>query len=122
MSSSPPLTAYIASSCVSAGKPNARAGCGVYWGPESRWNRATLVPGVQTDARAALFAVTEALQSAPEDRTLTIYSTSQFVIRSFAYWVGPYYTQGWPCKNADLVKVTAELIRGRSAAVEFRYV
>ncbi|KAJ7167374.1 hypothetical protein C8R43DRAFT_1161026, partial [Mycena crocata] len=117
-----PSHVYTASSCVAAEKPNVKAGCGVYWGPNSRWNKGSSVPGRQTDGRAALFAVTLALLSAQEDRTLVIYCTSQFVIRTFCYWVGSNYTQGWPCKNADIIRVTAELIRRRSASVIFRYV
>ncbi|KAJ7168126.1 hypothetical protein C8R43DRAFT_876833, partial [Mycena crocata] len=116
-----PLHVYVASSCVSAGKPNARAGSGVYRGPNSRWNRGSSVPGRQTDGRAALFAVMLAVETAPEDRTLVIYCTSQFVIRTFCYWVGSNYTQGWPCENADIIKRTAELIRKRPAGVIFRY-
>ncbi|KAJ6630569.1 ribonuclease H-like domain-containing protein, partial [Mycena sp. CBHHK59/15] len=113
---------YVASSCVAAGKPNVRAGSGVYWGPNSSLNRCSSVPAKQTDGRAALFAVTLALLVAPKDRTLIIYSSSQFVIRTFCYWTGTNYTEGWPCKNADIIKATAELIRDRPAGVIFRYV
>ncbi|KAJ7436896.1 hypothetical protein B0H11DRAFT_1754228, partial [Mycena galericulata] len=117
-----PLHVYVASSCVAAGKPNVRAGSGVFWGPNSRWNKCASIPGKQSDGRAALFAVTLAVLSAPVDRTLVIYSSSQFVIRTFCYWTGTNYTEGWPCKNADIVKVTAELLRKRPAGVIFRYV
>ncbi|KAJ7876023.1 hypothetical protein B0H13DRAFT_1579530, partial [Mycena leptocephala] len=116
------LHVYVASSCVSSGKPNVKAGSGAYWGPNSKWNKSSSVPGGQTDARAALFAITLALLSAPSDRTLVIYSSSQFAIRSFCYSVGTNYTQGWPCKNADIIKTTAELMRNRPAGVIFRYV
>ncbi|KAJ7452725.1 hypothetical protein B0H11DRAFT_1741637, partial [Mycena galericulata] len=117
-----PLHVYVASSCVAAGKANVRAGSGVFWGPNSRWNKCASIPGRQSDGRAALFAVTLAVLSAPVDRTLVIYSSSQFVIRTFCYWTGTNYTEGWPCKNADIVKVTAELLRNRPAGVIFRYV
>ncbi|KAJ7770190.1 hypothetical protein DFH07DRAFT_735521 [Mycena maculata] len=115
------LHVYVASSCVTAGKPNIRAGSGVYWGPNSRWNKSSSVLGKQSDGRAGLFAVTLALLSAPMDRTLVIFSSSQFVIRTFCYWAGSNYTEGWPCKNADIIKVTAELMRKRPAGVIFRY-
>ncbi|KAJ7034594.1 hypothetical protein C8F04DRAFT_886479, partial [Mycena alexandri] len=115
------LQVYVASSCVAAGKPNVKAGCGVYWGPNSGSNNSTSCPGRQTDTRAALFAVTLALLSAPSDRTLVIYSSSQLVIRTFCYWAGSNYTQGWPCQDADIIKSTAEIMRNRPAGVVFRY-
>ncbi|KAF7359946.1 Ribonuclease H1 [Mycena venus] len=116
-----PIYVYAASSCVAEGKPNVRAGSGVYWGPNNRSNRWSSVPGKQTDGRAALFAVTLAVLAAPRDRSLILYTSSKFVIRTFCYWTGKNYTEGWPCQNADIIKVTAELIRERSAGVEFRY-
>ncbi|KAJ7647986.1 hypothetical protein FB45DRAFT_733256, partial [Roridomyces roridus] len=106
--------------CQCTGKVNARAGCGIYWGPNHRNNKGSSTPGGQTEARAALYAVTLALLMAPEDRTLVIYTPSLAVIRTFCYWTGSYYTEGWPCKNADIIKATAELIRNRSAGVIFR--
>ncbi|KAJ7656984.1 hypothetical protein DFH06DRAFT_917110, partial [Mycena polygramma] len=115
------VNVYLASSCAATGKPNMKAGSGTYWGPNSPRNKCSSVPGAQTSGRAALFAVTLALMSAPLDRTLVIYTTSQFVIRTFCYWVGRNYTEGWPCKNADIIRVTAELIRSRHAGVVFRY-
>ncbi|KAK7042220.1 ribonuclease H1 [Favolaschia claudopus] len=115
-----PTHVYIASSCVCAGKPNVKAGSGVYWGPNNPRNTMSSVPGKQSDARAALFAVTLALLSAAPDQTLVIYTPSLFVIRTFCYWTGTNYTEGWPCENADIIKVTAELLRSRSAGVIFR--
>ncbi|KAJ7187851.1 hypothetical protein C8R46DRAFT_844280, partial [Mycena filopes] len=104
------------------GKPDARGGCGVYWGENSAGNASSAVPGEQTDARAALYAVILAITRAPRERTLTIYSGSQYAIRSFCYLAAGNATRGWPCKHADLIRAGAELLRARPAVVIFCWV
>ncbi|KAJ7055697.1 hypothetical protein C8F01DRAFT_967744, partial [Mycena amicta] len=105
-----PLLLYTASACVGTGD-QAKAACSVYGGPSR--HKTSAVPGKQTSTRAALFAIALALENCPGDRPLVVYTSSEFAIRTFAYWVGPNYTQGWPCKNADIIRATAELIRNR---------
>ncbi|KAJ7106408.1 hypothetical protein C8R43DRAFT_823344, partial [Mycena crocata] len=117
----PPITLYLASSYAPKATPRPRAAAAVYGGENSRMNRSASVPGAQTDARAALFAVTLAVLAAPKDRTLRISTASQYVVRSFCYWAGTNATRGWPCKNADIIRVTAELLRARPAGVTFYY-
>ncbi|KAJ7856100.1 hypothetical protein B0H14DRAFT_2352911, partial [Mycena olivaceomarginata] len=113
------ISVYLATSCVRGGKPSARAGCGLFWGEKSAGNVAGAIPGVQSDARASLYAVTLAIISAPKQRTLTVYTVSQYAIRSFCYWAGGNATRGWPCKHADIIRVGAEYLRARSAVVSF---
>ncbi|KAJ7056044.1 hypothetical protein C8F01DRAFT_993555, partial [Mycena amicta] len=114
-----PLHIYAASTCVGKGD-RAKAACSIYGGPGT--GDTSAVPGKQTSTRAALFAITLAIDKSPSNRPLVLYTSSEFAIRTFAYWVGPNYTQGWPCKSADLIRTTAELIRNRAARVEFRFV
>ncbi|KAJ7710537.1 hypothetical protein B0H17DRAFT_914638, partial [Mycena rosella] len=122
LDASPPLSVYTASSCAKAGRADAKAGCGVYWGESNHRNKGAPVPGGQSDARAALYAITLAILTAPTYRTLTVYSPSQYAIRSFCYWVGENATRGWPCKHADIIRVGAEYLRARRAAVSFCWV
>ncbi|KAJ7167410.1 hypothetical protein C8R43DRAFT_877524, partial [Mycena crocata] len=117
-----PVSVYVATSCIKAGKPGAQAGCGLYWGDRSPANVASAVPGNQSDARAALYAVALAIITSPGHKTLTIYSVSQYAIRSFCYWAGGNATRGWPCKHADIIRVGAEHLRARTAAVTFCWV
>ncbi|KAJ7147961.1 hypothetical protein C8R46DRAFT_837803, partial [Mycena filopes] len=104
------------------GRPDARAGGAVYWGEGSDGNIALAVPGLQSEGRAVLYAMVSAIIAAPSQRTLTIYTTSQYAIRSFCYWAGGNATRGWPCKNADIIRSGAEWLRARAAAVTFCWI
>ncbi|KAJ7082193.1 hypothetical protein B0H15DRAFT_737197, partial [Mycena belliarum] len=122
MSQSPATVIYVASSCKKGGSDDARAGCGIYWGDKSKRNVGASVPGAQSDARAALYAVVLALLNAPESRTLVITSGSQYAIRSFCYWAAGNATRGWPCTNADIIRVGSECLRARPAGVTFNWI
>ncbi|KAJ7925163.1 hypothetical protein B0H13DRAFT_1600624, partial [Mycena leptocephala] len=106
----PPTSVYLASSYNPKHKQAASA---IYWGENSRMNKSSLVPGSQSDARAALYAVTLAILTAPQDRALSITTVSENAIRAFCYWAGANATRGWPGQNSDILRVTAELLRAR---------
>ncbi len=82
----PPLTVYTDGSAHDNGTPRARAGAATFWGPNSAKNWHARVPGTQTNNRAELFAVLHAIRQAPTDRSLRIFSDSQYAIRSIRYW------------------------------------
>ncbi|KAF7337608.1 RNA-directed DNA polymerase from mobile element jockey [Mycena sanguinolenta] len=52
---------------------------------------------------------------APRDSSLTIYTSSQYAIRTYCYWAGEYAMAGWPCVHADVLQVAANVIRARTA-------
>ncbi|KAJ7490163.1 hypothetical protein B0H11DRAFT_1719537, partial [Mycena galericulata] len=120
--STPAAVVYVATSCSRAGMPDAKAAAGVYWGDGNRNNCVVAVPGTQSDARAAIYAVVHIMKVAPIHRALTIYTPSQYAIRSFCYWAGGNATRGWSCTHADIIRVGAELMRARPARVTFCWV
>ncbi|KAJ7608838.1 hypothetical protein DFH06DRAFT_1017517, partial [Mycena polygramma] len=103
----------------SCAKPKNGAACSLYWGDKCRWNKGFKFEGPQTEARSALFGVLQAIMECAGDRTLIIYTTSEYAIRSFCYWAGKNASSGWPCMHSDVLKETALRIQGRWAPVEF---
>ncbi|KAJ7742341.1 hypothetical protein DFH07DRAFT_722120, partial [Mycena maculata] len=70
------------------------------WGGNSPRNTAYILEGAQAEATASLFAVLVAVIDSRQDRTLIIYASSQYPIRSFCYWARDNTTLGWPCTHA----------------------
>ncbi|KAJ7141911.1 hypothetical protein C8R43DRAFT_825537, partial [Mycena crocata] len=85
-------------------------------------NIGSAVPGAQSDARAALYAIALAIITAPKYKTLIINSGSQHAVRSYCYWASGNATRGWGCKDADIIRAGAEHLRARSGAVTFRWI
>ncbi|KAJ7197059.1 hypothetical protein C8J57DRAFT_1106099 [Mycena rebaudengoi] len=116
-----PISVYLASSSRVKGPSAARAAFALYWGRNNRRNSAFRFEGVQVEARASLFAVMAAVDEAPRDQSLIIYTPSQYAIRSFCYWAGDNETLGWPCAHADILQAIVSKISLRSAPLEFRW-
>ncbi|KAJ7073484.1 hypothetical protein B0H15DRAFT_792784 [Mycena belliarum] len=97
---------YTQGSCKNTGTASAQGVAGVFWGETSPSNRATAVPGPEapTNNRSAVFAVLLAVQDADPQRSLMIFSTSEYVIRHACYWAGKNSQIGWACPNGDLLK------------------
>jgi ribonuclease HI len=115
-----PISVHIATSAK--GKGVADAAFALYWGANSKRNLARRFDGPQTQARASLFAVLKAVLDSPPDKALAIFTSSEYVIRSFCYWAGDNAIRGWVCTHADVLKETAALIFKRVAPIEFRCV
>ncbi|KAJ7911526.1 hypothetical protein B0H13DRAFT_1564641, partial [Mycena leptocephala] len=115
-----PVSVYLATSAKCKGV--ADAVFALYWGTNSKRNVARRFEGPQTHARASLFAVLQAILESPRDKSLIIYTTSQYTIRSFCYWAGDNAVHGWSCTHADILKETAARIYNRVAPIEFRWV
>ncbi|KAJ7640641.1 hypothetical protein B0H17DRAFT_891119, partial [Mycena rosella] len=97
-----PITVYVAASCKNPGKPYSKAGFAVYWGPGDARNASyRIVDG--SESRAALIMVLYTVVTAPADRPLVLYSSSQYAIRTFCYWAGEYATSGWICAHSDIL-------------------
>ncbi|KAJ7666023.1 hypothetical protein DFH06DRAFT_984771 [Mycena polygramma] len=114
-----PVSVYCASS---ASSKTGHTSFALYWGNNSPRNCAYRLEGKQSDARAALFAVLRAVMDSKGHRTLVIFTSSQFAIRSFCYWAGTNANLGWSCSHSDVLKCTTDRIRERDAPVEFRCV
>ncbi|KAK7005880.1 reverse transcriptase domain-containing protein, partial [Favolaschia claudopus] len=99
-----------------------RTAFAVWQGEGCKWNCSFLIDEGGSDACAALLAVLCAARDCPADRRLTIYTASQYAIRSFCYWAGDHETEGWSCANGLVIRDTVEWLAQRTAPVEFRWV
>lgn len=115
-----PISVFIASSAEGKGSSTGCAAFSLYWGASSSRNMGYRFEGSQTSSRAALFAVLMAVTESATYRSLTIYTTSEYVIRSFCYWAGDNATRGWSCTHADVLKEATARISQRAAPIEFR--
>ncbi|PBK84340.1 ribonuclease H-like protein [Armillaria gallica] len=88
-SSSSPVVAYTDGACFHNGTPHARAGAGVYFGPNSLLNGSFRVTGSQTNNRGELLAVLQCLVVACPDRTLHILTDSDNgdLLADIAAWI-----------------------------------
>jgi ribonuclease HI len=76
------IEVYTDGSCHENGTEKARAGSGIYWGPNSPKFLAIRVPGSQTNDRGEVYAVLQALLMAPSQPILKIFSDSVYTIKS----------------------------------------
>ncbi|KAJ7631779.1 hypothetical protein B0H17DRAFT_876821, partial [Mycena rosella] len=97
-----PITVYVAVSCKNPGKPYSKAGFAVYWGLGDAHNTSyRIVDG--SESQAAFIMVLYTVLTAPADRPLVLYSSSQYAIRTFCYWAGKYAMAGWIYAHGDIL-------------------
>ncbi len=121
--SSPSLIrAYSDGACFHNGTPHARAGAGIYFGPNSALNDSFRVTGPQTNNRGKLLAILKILVGGRRDRALHILTDSEYSIRSIVYWGPAHAAQGWYCSNGDLLSDIAAWIRYRTATLVLEHV
>ncbi|KAJ7705562.1 ribonuclease H-like domain-containing protein, partial [Mycena rosella] len=108
---------YVDGSCLNNGRNNARAGAGVYWGPNHLWNEALRVPDNQTNNRGEVYAILRALRRSYLDQTLHIWSDSEYAMEAIALRATDEASRGWKCINGDLFKEIAALLKARRAPV-----
>lgn len=95
---------FIDGACIGNGSGYARAGMGVYFGPDSQYNISErLEYGAQTNQRAELNAAILALEkvtSLLEDgdlrtQNVVLISDSSYVVQSMTDWVFKWRNNGW---------------------------
>ena len=93
---------YVDGACQENGKRGARAGIGVYFGPDDPRNISSRLPGYrQTNQRAELFAALKALEtiylqlSAFYNKSVCILSDSKYVVDGLTKWVRTWDERGW---------------------------
>lgn len=70
-------------SCNKRGDANAKASSRIWFGPNNNRNRAILLPKrFNTNNAGELMAVLYAVQTVPKNKTIQIYSDSQYIIDS----------------------------------------
>ncbi|KAJ7127519.1 hypothetical protein C8R43DRAFT_866576, partial [Mycena crocata] len=116
-----PVSAYITTSMKGG-----HASFAVWWGDGNRKNCGHIVDGKSSNARACILAVLcaardSARDSAP-DKNLIIYTSSEYVIRSFCFWARDNETQGWSCANGEDISIAVGWLARRQAPTEFRWI
>ncbi|KAF2660240.1 ribonuclease H-like protein [Lophiostoma macrostomum CBS 122681] len=96
-----PLEIYTDGSSRGNGKLGAYAGIGVYFGPQDPRNIADPLEGeTQTNQRAELTAIQRAVDIAPIDRDVRIYSDSNYAIKCCTEWWPKWSSKADQCKTS----------------------
>ncbi|KAJ8356161.1 hypothetical protein SKAU_G00189550 [Synaphobranchus kaupii] len=99
------VVVYTDGCCSGNGKHGARAGIGVYWGPDHPMNVCDRLHGRQTNQRAELQAACKALEQARDGdiKKLVLYTDSMFTINGITTWVKNWKANGWRLKSGGQV-------------------
>lgn len=107
------IAIFVDGACVGNGTFHARAGMGVYFGPDSRYNVSQrLWDGAQTNQRAELRAAILALEKVTQlvddkrlqTRNVVLISDSSYTVQAMTDWVYRWRNNGW--KNCRGMEVT----------------
>ncbi|KIW37882.1 uncharacterized protein PV06_09864 [Exophiala oligosperma] len=114
------LRIYTDGSSLKNGQAGARAGVGVFFGPQDPKNVSEALKGSkQTNQRAELTAILRALNIAPLHREITIYTDSKYSIDCVTNWYKNWKKNNWtnskgkPVENKDLVVEIRDKIEER---------
>ncbi|KAH6885899.1 ribonuclease H-like domain-containing protein, partial [Thelonectria olida] len=114
------LRIYTDGSSLSNGKKGSRAGLGVFFGTNDPRNLSERLSGEpQTNQRAELMAMLRALEVAPLEQTVQIFSDSQYSINCVTQWASSWERKGWKTATGDSVK-NQDIIRGVLAKMKER--
>lgn len=124
------IVVYTDGASSNNGKGHARAGYGVYWGPNDPRNASVRLPGErQTNQRAETAAVIHAMEQAQHDTDmLEIRTDSQYVINAATVWSKNWIKKGWKSttgkevQNRDLFEHMLSLMDKRNGNTKFSYV
>ncbi|KAJ7227230.1 ribonuclease H-like domain-containing protein [Mycena pura] len=105
----------IDGACAGNGTPAARAGVGVFFGPESPHNVSAAIAGPQTSQRAEILAATGALRKAhalfQEDTSVgsvVLLCDSQYVVGAMTEWIFAWKDRGWRNAHGEPVENQAD--------------
>ncbi|KAG8011473.1 Ribonuclease H1 [Nibea albiflora] len=116
------VVVYTDGCCSANGQHGARAGIGVYWGPNHPLNVADRLQGRQTNQRAEIQAACRALEQAKENniKKLVLYTDSKFTINGVTSWVKTWKLNGWRLKSGGQIVNKEDFVKldGLNAEVE----
>lgn len=117
-------TAYTDGSCLENGDLNARAGFGVWFGPNNPANVSARVPGpAQTNQIGEVLAIHAAAVNTPPFAPLHIKSDSRCAIDGLTKHLRRWEDRGWVnVANADAFQLAASALRKRSAPTDMQWV
>ncbi|KAJ7762684.1 hypothetical protein B0H14DRAFT_2158732, partial [Mycena olivaceomarginata] len=98
------------------------AAFGLWWGTDCKRNCAYSIGDSSGGGRASILAVLCAARMCATDKSLTIYMSSEYVIRALCYWAGDNETRGWTCANGDELRDAVAWLAHRRAPTELRWV
>jgi len=104
---------YTDGACEGNGKAGARAGIGVYWGPDHPWNVSEPVRGEKaTNNAAEIQAVIRAVETGRDNAVskLKIKTDSQFLINCVTKWMPSWKKNGWKTAKGHEVINKADLL------------
>jgi len=115
-----PIRIYTDGSALSNGQAGAIGGVGVFFGPLDKRNLSEPLTGTkQTNQRAELTAILRALEVAPRDRKIVIYTDSKYAIQCCTEWFLKWRGNSWlnssnkPVENKDLVLKIVDMLEER---------
>ena len=113
------IRVFTDGACPNNGKPEAKAGIGVYFGVEDPRNVSRRIDGRQTNNRAELYAIIRAIEIVEEGvklgKSVEIYTDSDYSLKTYTVYAPKWEKRGWkksdgkPVKNLELVKRGYEL-------------
>jgi ribonuclease HI/exonuclease III len=118
------VVAYTDGSCLSNGSDDARAGSGIWFGPDDPRNVALRVPGrKQSNQIGELLAILRAVQAVPENQPLRICSDSKFAIDGLTRHAKDWEGRNWlGVAHGPLFKCTTAWVRARTARTVLQWV
>ncbi|KAJ1357707.1 hypothetical protein KIN20_015903 [Parelaphostrongylus tenuis] len=119
---------YTDGACSNNGRGTAKAGYGIYWGPDHRDNAYGPVHGAATNNRGELLAVDIALKQAIQKKLqrIVVRTDSQLLIKSMDEYMKKWKKNSWRTSTGGEVK-NQDLLRSIDAStgkiqVKFEYV
>lgn len=125
------INVYIDGACTNNGKPNAKAGYGVYFSDDDPRNESDTVMGKQSNNTGELTAFIRSLEILEKERqeniVINLYTDSEYVIKCVTTYGTKIERNGWksslgkPIPNLELVK-RAYLLFKESKSVKLRHI
>ena len=126
----PVINVYTDGACTNNGKPDARAGFGIWFGEGDSRNTSESFTGPQTNNRAELLAIIKALtilrEEIEEGRPVMVYSDSSYSIRCCTTYGEKMSKKGWVQKgkdipNRELVEVAYNFVK-KYKNIDFQHI
>ena len=106
LSNNKTINVYTDGACTNNGKPDARAGFGIWFGDNDERNTSESFTGPQTNNRAELLAIIKALtilrDEIEQGQPIIIYSDSSYSIRCCTTYGEKMSKKGWQTKGEDI--------------------
>ena len=96
------LKVFTDGSCMGNGTAKAKAGIGIYFGPNDNRNLSEPLEGVATNNRAELMALIRALEIIGPEKAV-VYTDSTYSIKGITQWIKRWKLNGWKTSTGTSV-------------------